>query len=123
MSKTKELRKQITSLLNTVSGETYFQFAPEDAIYPYKVYDLHPVAIDKAKDNYDLVVDVWSLREGTDQIDIDDLCDEIEEIFNSVHIPNGNNHPTFFRLSRNPIDDSDHHLRRVQLSFEIQNYF
>ena len=68
-----------------------------------------------------MIVDLWD--KGKDTSRIEDLADQIEEMFNAANLPGESVLPTFYRISRKPIDDEDKTLMRRQLKFQIQNYY
>lgn len=121
MSKTADLRKLITSQLNTVSGETYYLHASADASYPYKTFELSRISLgDLARDDIDLCVDVWDIAADSKQVD--EIADQIEVLFNATNIPQETILPTFFRESRYPVVDEDKTIQHIQMHFTVQNY-
>lgn len=121
MSKTADLRRLITAQLNMTAGATYFRQAPKDAEFPYKVFDFGSVYLgDLARDDYELIVDVWDKAEDTKAIDI--IADEIEEILGAVNLPQETILPTFYRESRFYVDDDDKDIQHVQVRLSVQNY-
>lgn len=121
MSKTAALRALVAAQLNTVEGATYHRSAGKEAAYPYKVYTLDSVAFPyTARDDFDLTVDLWD--RGPDQKVIEKLADKIERLFNDANLPAPPIYPTFFRESRNNLEDPDKDLQHIQLRFQVQLY-
>lgn len=121
MSKTADLRKLITSLLNTIEGQTYYRTASKNAKHPYKVFDLTRINLeDSTRDDLELTVDLWDLVNNPKRVD--SIADEIEEIFNVANLPQDTILPTFFRSGRYPIEDSDKDIQHLQLTFQVQLY-
>lgn len=121
MSKTADLRKLITAQLNTITGNTYYRTAPDTAEYPYKTFELSRFNLgDLARDDIDLCVDVWD--HGTDCKAVDQIADQIEELFNAANLPQAHILPTFFRDSRYPVSEEDKTIQHIQLHFTVQNY-
>lgn len=121
MSKTADLRLLITAQLSTVSGAVYYRRAPDDAAHPYAVYDLSRVDLgDLSRDDFTLTVDLWD--HDTDQKAVDDLADQIEELFNNSNLPQTTILPTFFREARYPVEDPDKDLQHLQLTFLVELY-
>ncbi len=121
MSKTTALRGLIRERLQTVQGETYHKTASKDAAYPYKTYLLQSINFpDSTRDDYDLVVDIWD--RSPDQKTIEEIADQIEALFNAATLPQPPIYPTFFRDSRNNLDDPDKTLQHIQLHFIVQLY-
>ena len=121
MSKTYELRKIITSLLNQTEGEVYYETASTEAVFPYKVYSFESIDLgDIERDDLILLVDVW----GKEDVNVvEEIADFIEDTFNNLNAPTDTSLPTFYRISRKPIADEDKTIKRRQLKFLIQNYY
>ena len=120
MSKTKTLRKLITEKLQTVNGGTYHRHAPKDAPYPYKTFRLPSVSFTDARDDMELEVDIWD--RSLDPKTAEDIADQTEALFNDANLPMPPIYPTFFRESRQPLDDPDKNLQHIQLRFLVQLY-
>ena len=120
MSKTNSLRKIIQSNIGKIV-KCFYRVADEKERYPYAVYDFENIDLgDINRDDLILVVDVWG--KGKDTSNIEEITDRIEKMFNAANIPDQEVLPTFYRISRKPIDDEDKTLIRRQLKFQIQNY-
>ena len=121
MSKTLSLRKVIQAQLNTISGGTYYRQAVTNTAFPYKTFTLSRVNLgDSARDDYDLSVDIWD--RSTDTKTVDEIADQIEDLFNVANLPQTDILPTFFRESRYPVDDPDKNIQHIQLNFTVQLY-
>ena len=120
MSKTLYLREVIKSNIDSVV-KSYYRSADPDALFPHAVYDFESIDLgDLFRDDLILIVDLWG--KGKDTSQIERMADQLEAIFNSANMPTNNILPTFYRISRKPIDDEDKTLIRRQLKFQIQNY-
>ena len=120
MSKTNSLRKIIQSKIDPIV-KTYYRFASTTNIFPHAVYDFESIdLLDLNRDDLILIVDVWD--KGTDTSRAEDIADQIEKLFNAANLPDEDVLPTFYRISRKPIDDEDKTMIRRQLKFQIQNY-
>jgi hypothetical protein len=120
MSKTIALRRIIKSNIDTIV-RSYYRKADKDAIFPHAVYDFENIDLgDINRDDLILIVDLWG--KGNDTSAIEDMADRIEELFNAANLPTDEVLPTFYRISRKPIDDEDKTIIRRQLKFQIQNY-
>lgn len=118
--KTKELRTTIQERINPVVS-CYYRTADPDAVFPHSVYDFETIDLgDLSRDDLILVVDLWDF--GTDTTRIEEFADQIEALFNNVNLPGEKILPTFYRISRKPIDDENKKIIRRQLKFQIQNY-
>lgn len=119
MSKTAELRKLIKAQMQTTPGETYHREAPSDAAYPYKTFTLKSVIFTDARDDFDLCVDIW--HRGDWKV-VEEIADQIEELFRNTNLPQETILPTFFRDSRYNLEDPDKTLNHIQLRFNVQLY-
>ena len=120
MSKTNALRKIIQIKINSIV-KSFYRVADEKERYPYAVYDFENIDLgDINRDDLILIIDLWG--KGKDTSSIEEMADRIEKTFNAANMPNDEVLPTFYRISRKPIDDEDKTLIRRQLKFQIQNY-
>lgn len=120
MSKTNALKKIIQSNIDRIV-KCYHRKAEKDAMFPHAVYNFENIDLgDINRDDLILIIDLWD--KGYDTTNIDDIADQIESIFNAANLPDDDVLPTFYRISRKPIDDEDKTLMRRQLKFQIQNY-
>lgn len=121
MSKTNSIRRIIQSNINPII-KLYYRVADAKAAFPHAVYDFETIDLsDLCRDDLILIIDLWG--KGKDTSTIEDIADQIERILNAANIPGGEVLPTFYRISRQPIDDEDKTLIRRQLKFQIQNYY
>lgn len=121
MSKTNSLRKIIYNNMNSIV-KSYYRKADKENIYPHAVYDFENIDLgDISRDDLILIIDIWD--KGNDTSNIEEIADQIEEMFNAANLPNEEVLPTFYRIGRKPIDDVDKTLMRRQLKFQIQNYY
>lgn len=121
MSKTNAIRKIIQSNINDIV-KSYYRIADAKASYPHAVYDFENIdLLDIHRDDLILVIDIWG--KGKDTSNIEDIADQIESVLNATNIPGEEVLPTFYKISRKPIDDEDKTLIRRQLKFQIQNYY
>ena len=120
MSKTISIRKIIQKNIETIV-KCYYRESDANAFYPYAVYDFENIDLgDIHRDDLILTIDLWG--KGRDTSQIEEMADQIERIFNAANLPWENVLPTFYRISRKPIDDEDKTLIRRQLKFQVQNY-
>lgn len=121
MGKTTSLRRIIQRKLDAVI-KSYYQKADKGAIFPHSVFDFETIdLLDINRDDLILIIDIWG--KGNNTSEIEDLADQIEEMFNAANMPEDDVLPTFYRLSRTPIDDEDKTLIHRRLKFQIQNYY
>ena len=121
MSKTIALREIIHEKINTIIN-SYYRIADAKATFPHAVYDFESIDLgDINRDDLILIIDIWG--KGKDTSTIEEKADQIEAMFNAANLPGEEVLPTFYRISRKPIDDEDKTLIRRQLKFQIQNYY
>ena len=121
MGKTNALKEIIQSKIISVVS-CYYRMADPETLFPHAVYDFENIDLgDINRDDLILIVDLWD--KGNDTSRLEEMADQIEEIFNAANLPNEEVLPTFYRISRKPIDDEDKTIMRRQLKFQIQNYY
>ncbi len=120
MAKTNSLRKIIQKNISKIV-KSYYRIADAKATFPHAVYDFDSIDLgDINRDDLILIVDLWG--KGKDTSQIEEMADQIEAMFNAANMPGDEVLPTFYRVSRKPIDDEDKTLIRRQLKFQVQNY-
>ncbi len=119
MSKTADLRKLVREKLQTTQGETYHQYAPANAVYPYKTFTLKSVLFTGFRDDFDLCVDIWG--RGDWKV-VEEIADQVEKLLQDSNFPQDTILPTFFRDNRYNLDDPDKTLQHIQLRFLVQMY-
>lgn len=117
--KTKALRKLITETMQTAPGGTYHRTAPKDATYPYKVFRLSSVAFSIFdRDDVELEIELWNRSQ--DPKILEDIADQIEDLFHDKILPAPPIYPAFFRENRYDLEDPDKTLQHIQLRFTVQ---
>lgn len=120
--KTEVLRRLVTELLERTQGKVYYDHAPDDANFPYKVYGFESIDLnDLSRDDLMLTIDIWDRNASTKLVE--SIADQLEEALNNLTLPEYGVYPTFFRISRKPVADEDKQLQHRQLKFTIQNYY
>lgn len=77
MTKVIEIRKVVVNLIKKVSSNVYFQMAPDDATFPYFVFDL-PNSVDNGYlEQFVLDVDGWD--NSADTAAIETLMDTVDQ--------------------------------------------
>lgn len=121
MSKTNAIRKIIQSNIDTII-KLYYRVADAKACFPHAVYDFENIdLLDLHRDDLILIIDIWG--KGKETSNIEEIADQIESVLNAANIPGEEVLPTFYRISRKPIDDEDKTLIHRQLKFQIKNYY
>ena len=120
MSKTNAIRKIIQTNIDNIV-KCYYRTADAKVNYPHAVYDFESIDLgDINRDDLVLIIDIWG--KGKDTSKIEEITDRIEKLFNAANMPDVDVLPTFYRISRKPIDDEDKTIIHRQLKFQIQNY-
>jgi len=120
MNKTNALRKIIQKNISSIL-KSFYRMADPKAAFPHAVYDFENIDLgDINRDDLILTIDLWG--KGKDTSKIEEMADQIEALFNAANLPGEEVLPTFYRISRKPIDDEDKTLIHRQLKFQIQNY-
>ncbi len=119
MTKTKELRKIVKSLLDKTTGQTYYQDAVDDAAYPYKVFWFDMRVRTSKRDDLTLIIDTWGLSTS----EVEGIADDIETILDDTNSPDGNSYPTFYLEPRSTIPDENKDIKRERIRVLVHNYY
>lgn len=120
MGKTNSLREIIQSNIANIV-KCYYRIADPEEGFPHAVYDFESIDLgDINRDDLILIIDLWG--KGNDTSQIEKTADQIEAMFNAANMPGDEVLPTFYRISRKPIDDEDKSMIHRQLKFQVQNY-
>lgn len=121
MARTNDLKKLIQEKLKTVTSDVYFQQARDNALYPHIVFNFRDISLgDLSRQDYVLEVDVWD--KGTLTETVDSLADAVEDLLHTENLPQENVLPTFYKIDRKSIIDSDKDIKHRLIRFQIQNY-
>ena len=121
ITRTNDLKKLIQTKLKTLTTNVFFEQATDDALYPHVVFEFRSIDLgDLARQDYILEIDVGD--KGTSSTVVDELCDKIEDLFQAQNLPQTNILPTFYKIDRKAILDSDKSIKHRLIRFQIQNY-
>ena len=121
VKRTNELKELVQTKLKTLTTKVYFELADEKAMYPHVVLSFGELNLgDLSREDYTLDVNVWDKGKSTTAID--DLCDSIEDLLHQQNLPQTNILPTFYKIDRKTIPDTDKMIRHRLIRFQIQNY-
>jgi hypothetical protein len=123
MIKTVEIRKEIKASLKSVHPRVFFQDAPDNAVYPYLVYDLPNSDDDGLMERFVLDVDGWDSPVDGDTTTIESLMNSVDaELHRKVVVVNDELALIFYRENRlSPIDD-DKRIKRRKYVYQIRTY-
>lgn len=122
--KTNDLRKLIRNKLLELPEsfgikEVSYQIAENKEMYPHIVFSFdREENVDKRSD-YRLDIDVYD--KGT-PFNVEDIADDIEEMFRQSNLPQATILPTFYAENRRRLPDEDKSIQHILLKFIIQNY-
>ena len=121
MSKTNSLRELIQTKLKTVCSNVFYENASDDAMYPHCVFSFGNITNDDLyRNDITMSIDVWD--KSTSAKVVEDLCDDIESMFNASNLPQKTILPTFFLVNRTPVPDEDKTIRHRLIKILVQNY-
>ncbi len=121
MSKTNTIRSVVKAMLSAVCSNVYFENADKDNLFPHITYSISPISITDGN-RFDCVIDIDVWDKSSEAIE--NLCDNIETLFNNVNNPQETILPTFYLVNRLSIPDDDksikHRLVRVQVQYYVR---
>jgi hypothetical protein len=116
-----ELRKAILSFLKIKHPRAYYQAAPDNAAFPYLVFDLPNSTDDGAMERFILEVDGWD--KSKDTIAIETLMDSVDkELHRKTVILADAISATFYRENRIPLRDDDPKLCRRKYVYQVRTH-
>ena len=121
ITRTNDLKILLTTKLKTLTTNVFFEQATDDKLYPHVVFSFRQIDLgDLARQDYILEVDVWD--KGTSTTGVDELSDKIEDLLQAQNLPQTYILPTFYKMDRKSIYDSDKSIKHRLIRFQIQNY-
>lgn len=115
-----KLLELILQTLKTKHSRVYHENAPDNAVYPYIVFNIDD-GFKSHRDDLMLIIDIWDRNSSS--IAIEDLTDSIDKLLDEANIFNEFVLTTFYRQNRMKVEDPDVKLKRRQLRFNAQTYF
>lgn len=114
-----ELRTIVQSQLLALHSRVYFQVAPEDAVFPYLVYDI-PDIFDDGEWFKRATVDVdgWDLPTDGDTTALETLMETVKDGLNKQTIVSASAGASFFLSSMHSLVDDDKRIKRRKYIFE-----
>lgn len=120
-TRTNDLRKLIQEKLKTITTNVFYEQANDDVLYPHIVFDMKTIDLgDISRQDYILEVDVWDKSRSSFQVE--ELSDKVEDLLHCENLPQTNVLPTFYKIDRKSILDSDKTIKHRLIRFQIQNY-
>lgn len=122
MSKVIELRKVISSYLKSKHLRVYFEAAPENAIYPYLVYDLPNSSDDGSMEQFVLDVDGWDAPANLDTTALETMMDTVDTGLHRKTVSISGLAMTFYRENRLTLTDEDVRIRRRKYVYQVRTH-
>lgn len=121
ITRTNDLKILLTTKLKTLTTNVFFEQATDDKLYPHVVFSFRQIDLgDLWRQDYILEIDVWD--KGTSTTQVDELSDKIEDLLQGKNLPQDRILPTFYKMDRKSILDSDKSIKHRLIRFQIQNY-
>ena len=114
-----ELRQMIQTHLLTLHPRVYFQVAPEDAVYPYLVFDI-PNIFDDGEwfKRATIDVDGWDLPSNLDTTVLETLMNTVRDGMNKYTITSATSGVSLFLSSMHALQEDDKRIKRRKYVFE-----
>ena len=121
VTRTNDLKKLIEEKLKTLTTNVYYEQARDNALYPHIVFSFNEIGLgDLSRQDYTLDVDVWD--KGTSTYNVEELSDKVEDLLHTQNLPQTNILPTFYKIDRKSIRDTNKDIKHRLIRFQIQNY-
>lgn len=121
ITRTNDLKKLIQTKLKTLTTNVFFEQATDDALFPHIVFAFNEINLgDMSRQDYTLYVDIWD--KGKSSTRVDELADKVEDLLHSENLPQDKILPTFYKIDRKSLLDSDKDIKHRLVRFQIQNY-
>lgn len=117
MSKTIELRKQLTKIFKTVIDEVHYEVVPDTSPYPYLSFELDEIRNVSGKSF--IIAEVNILDRGKSRL-VEEIADNLQNTLHKYYFINNKIQFTSYKLVRNIVQEEDKKIRRRRLTFEIQ---
>lgn len=124
--RTNELRKLVRLLLGRFKDEhgikeIYYELARDDKMYPHIVFSFDNINTgDLYRHDLSLVIDIYDKSDSAYLVE--QIADDVEDMFNALNLPQDTILPTFFLEARRSVLDEDKKIRHRQIDVIVQNY-
>lgn len=128
MGRTNKLRKLVKSVLSDehfvqtygIKG-VWFEVADEGKMYPHITFQFDQINTgDLYRHDLSLIIDLYD--KGTSALVVEQMADDVEDMFNAKNLPQEAILPTFYLERRNVVMDEDKMIRHRQIEIIVQNY-
>lgn len=117
-----ELRTALQEYLKTLHQRVYFQGAPNNAKYPYIVYDIPSIVPDG--EGYELItvdIDGWDSNDTGDTMSIENLMTNINALDKKV-LTTDNISVVFYLDNKLTVIDDDKRIKRRRYTYQGKLY-
>lgn len=114
-----ELRISLISFLKTLYPRVYFQQAPENAVFPYLVFDI-PNIFDDGEGQEIATVDVDAWDVATDTTALEVLMTSVNAELNKMVLTSGNMTAAFYLDTKIPLTDDDPRIKRRKYIYQAK---
>jgi len=123
MIKVIEIREIIQTTLNSVHPRVYYRSAPDNAAFPYLVYDLPNSTDDGTLEQFVLDVDAWDLPTSGDTTALETLIDSADKsLHRKTFTINDDLAVTFYRENRLTLTDDDPNIKRRKYIYQVRTF-
>ena len=118
MNKTIALRTELNRLFKTITTNVYHEDKPDNAGYPYLVYESSELTYEYGKTQYQLEVNI--VDHGEDSSVVENLSDSTQAALNKYYFINPYIEFTVYKGQRLTVKEEDKQIIRRRMLFEIQ---
>lgn len=117
----KKLRKLVHSCLKSIHPRVYFQMAPDNAPFPYLVYDFTQITNDGEEfETVALDVDGWDMPAKGDTTELETLMQTVNDVLNKKTLTAEGLAGTFYLDRKIPLLDDNKKIRRRKHIYEAR---
>jgi len=117
----KKLRKLVHSCLKSIHPRVYFQMAPDNAPFPYLVYDFTQIVNDGEEfETVAVDIDGWDMPAGGDTTELETLMQTVNDVLNKKTLTAEGLAGTFYLDRKIPLRDDNKNIRRRKYIYEAR---
>lgn len=125
MGKVSELREAIKTRLITAHPRVHYEDAPDNAVYPYLVFNLPDSLDDGSLENFVLDVDGWDRPAGGDTTALETMMDDADQALNNKAVSAGASNEFVFifrRDNRLSLNDDEPSIKRRKYIYQARTF-
>ncbi len=111
------LRKLLHSCLKSIHPRVYFQMAPDNAPFPYLVYDIVNIN-DDGEGFQQITLDVDGWDNSADTTALEALMENVNQTLNKKTFVSGNSTVTFYLENKIPLTDDEVTIKRRKYTYQ-----